>query len=132
MAVRTTAPPVAVTRSGRGWADTTTALAALSVLVVFALWPRGGGKVGLTLDGAEAVSSVGRLAGLLAADLLLVHVLLMARVPWVERGYRQDRLARWHRYVGFTSFWLMLIHVLAVNFPDLSIYTAQRRLTLHE
>jgi predicted ferric reductase len=84
------------------------------VVVVCGLWLRGGGKVDLTLDGAAAASSVGRLAGLLAADLLLIQVLLMARVPWVERGYGQDRLARWHRYVGFTSFWLMLAHVLFI------------------
>jgi len=28
----------------------------------------------------------------------------MARVPQIERAYGQDRLARWHRLTGFTSF----------------------------
>ncbi len=38
--------------------------------------------------------SLGRLTGLVASDLLLVQVLLMARVPAVERAVGQDRLAR--------------------------------------
>jgi len=32
----------------------------------------------------------------------------MARIPWVERSYGQDALARHHRVVGFSSFALML------------------------
>jgi DMSO/TMAO reductase YedYZ heme-binding membrane subunit len=60
---------------------------------------------------ADGLTSVGRLTGLLAADLLLVQVLLMARIPVVERAVGQDRLARWHRLAGFTSFTLMLAHI---------------------
>ena len=39
----------------------------------------------------------------------------MARVPWVERAFGQDRLARWHRLLGFTSFSLMLAHVVLIT-----------------
>jgi predicted ferric reductase len=39
----------------------------------------------------------------------------MARVPWVERSFGQDRLARWHRLVGFTSFHLLLAHVVLIT-----------------
>jgi predicted ferric reductase len=42
-------------------------------------------------------------------------VLGMARIPWVERSYGQDRLARWHRLAGFTSFHLMLGHIVLVT-----------------
>jgi predicted ferric reductase len=42
-------------------------------------------------------------------------VLLMARVPVLERVYGQDRLARIHRLVGFTSFNLMLAHVVLIT-----------------
>ncbi len=38
----------------------------------------------------------------------------MARIPWVEQSYGQDELARRHRLVGFTSFTLMLLHVLLI------------------
>ena len=44
--------------------------------------------------------SLGRLTGLIASDLLLVQVLLMARIPAVERAVGQDRLAVWHRLDG--------------------------------
>jgi predicted ferric reductase len=36
-------------------------------------------------------------------------------VPWIERAYGQDRLARWHRLAGFTSFNLMLAHIVLIT-----------------
>jgi predicted ferric reductase len=57
------------------------------------------------------LTSLGRLAGLVAADLLLVQVVLMARIPLVERAYGQDELARRHRLVGFWAFTLLLAHI---------------------
>jgi ferredoxin-NADP reductase/DMSO/TMAO reductase YedYZ heme-binding membrane subunit len=38
----------------------------------------------------------------------------MARIPWAERTWGQDRLARWHRVLGFTSFHAMLAHVVLI------------------
>ncbi len=96
------------------WADAAGTVAIFSVVVPVCFWLHDRGLQALVGGGAAAATSVGRLTGLVAADLLLIQVVLMARVPWVERGYGQDRLARWHRYVGFTSFWLMLAHVLFI------------------
>ena len=59
--------------------------------------------------------SLGRLTGLWASDLLLLQVLLMARIPLAERAFGQDRLARWHRWTGFTSFWLMVAHIVLIT-----------------
>jgi len=64
---------------------------------------------------ATGLTSVGRISGLVAAVLLLAQVLLMARVPPLERAFGQDRLARLHRLVGFTSFNLMLLHVVTIT-----------------
>jgi predicted ferric reductase len=61
------------------------------------------------------MSALGRWTGLLASDLLLLQVLLMARVPLVERAFGQDRLAHWHRWTGFTSFWLMVAHIVLIT-----------------
>ncbi|MET0423685.1 MAG: ferric reductase-like transmembrane domain-containing protein [Actinoplanes sp.] len=85
-------------------------LAGLSLVVVTVLWLSG-------LDTAPVgLAAAGRLAALWSADLLLIQVLLMARIPWVERAYGHDRLARWHRWTGFASFHLLLLHVaLAVT-----------------
>jgi predicted ferric reductase len=63
---------------------------------------------------AGALTSIGRLTGLVASDLLLIQVLLIARIPMVERSYGQDELARRHRLVGFWSFNLMLAHLVAI------------------
>jgi predicted ferric reductase len=86
----------------------------LSLTIVTALWAAGGGLGDLGSSG-PALSSFGRLTGLLAADLLLVQVLLMSRIPWVERAVGQDTLARWHRVVGFTSFDLMIAHIVLIT-----------------
>ena len=70
---------------------------------------------GLQLVGpAETITAIGRLAGLLGSDLLLLQVLLMARIPQVERAFGQDVLARIHRTVGFTSFTLVLGHIVLI------------------
>src|ERR1700722_4494552 len=39
----------------------------------------------------------GRLAGFSGAYFLLLMVLLISRLPWLERSIGQDRLVRWHR-----------------------------------
>jgi predicted ferric reductase len=77
-------------------------------------WAAGGGGPDLAAWGT-GLTSLGRLAGLVASDLLLVQVLLMARVPVLERAFGQDRLAAHHRVVGFTSFSLMLGHIVLVT-----------------
>ena len=90
----------------------TGALVALwaSLLLVTSWWSTGGGFQDLG-SWAEGLTSSGRLTGVLASDLLLVQVLLMARVPVLEKAFGQDRLARVHRLVGFWSFSLMLAHI---------------------
>ncbi len=78
-------------------------------------WLRDGGLDALSGGPGAWVASIGRFTGLAAADLLLIQVVLMARVPWIERQYGQDLLARWHRLVGFASFNLMLSHIAAIT-----------------
>ncbi|WP_410675424.1 ferric reductase-like transmembrane domain-containing protein [Amycolatopsis sp. cmx-4-68] len=52
---------------------------------------------------------------MLSEDLLLLQLLLMARIPWVERSYGQDELVRRHRLAGFTSITLMGAHVVLIT-----------------
>ena len=84
------------------------------MLVVVALWVSGGGVQALPGVGT-GLTSLGRLTGLVASDLLLIQVLLMARIPLVEKTYGQDELARRHRLVGFWSFNLMVLHIVAIT-----------------
>lgn len=81
-----------------------------TLLWLVLLWLREGGVQDLG-GWTSALLSTGRLTGLVASALLLVQVLMMARIPVLERAWGQDRLARLHRLVGFTSFNLMVAHV---------------------
>ena len=96
------------------WRDAVGILCWASVLVVIALWLSGRGAQLLAAGPADLLTSLGRLSGLVAADLLLVQVFLMARVPMIERSYGQDELARRHRLVGFWSFNLLMVHVALI------------------
>ena len=77
-------------------------------------WAADGGVTDLG-GWATGLTSVGRLTGLVASFLLLAQVLLMARVPAAGAAFGQDRLARMHRLVGFTSFNLMLAHIVLIT-----------------
>src|SRR3954454_20258303 len=98
------------------WRDLAGVLAWASMLVVVALWVTGGGLHDVTDPlSAAGLTTLGRLTGLISADLLLIQVILMARIPFVEQAYGQDELARRHRLVGFWSFNLMLAHIVLIT-----------------
>ncbi|MGW7681585.1 ferredoxin reductase family protein [Kribbella sp. NPDC054772] len=96
------------------WRDAIGLACWASSLVVIALWVSGRGLQNLAGGPADLLTTLGRLSGLVAADLLLVQVFLMARVPMIERSYGQDELARRHRLVGFWSFNLLLVHIVLI------------------
>jgi predicted ferric reductase len=96
------------------WRDAIGVCTWAMVLVTVALWVGHRGVQDL-FGVTSGLTSLGRLSGLLCADLLLVQVLLMARIPPLERSYGQDQLARWHRLIGFVSFNLLLAHLLLVT-----------------
>ncbi|MFK4084963.1 ferric reductase-like transmembrane domain-containing protein [Kribbella sp. NPDC020789] len=115
----TLSPPRARTRrrlrrTPRWWRDAVGVACWGSALIVVALWLSGRGAQLLVEGPADLFTSLGRITGLVAADLLLVQVFLMARVPMIERSYGQDELARRHRLVGFASFNLLMLHVLLI------------------
>jgi predicted ferric reductase len=96
------------------WRDACGVFVWCSMIAVVALWVLGGGLQELARTGT-ALTSLGRLTGLVASDLLLVQVLMMARIPFVERTFGQDELARRHRLVGISSFGLMIVHIIAIT-----------------
>ena len=81
------------------------------LLLVTYWWDRDGGVTDLT-GWVSGLTSAGRLTGLWAADLLLVQVLLMSRLPPLEHAFGRDQLARIHRVIGFASFDLMVAHIV--------------------
>lgn len=83
------------------------ALFGLGLLAALVPWYAGADHFEGTGD---VVTSIGRTAGLLAVYLCLVLVVLMARIPWLERAAGFDRLTAWHRAVGASTVLLVAVH----------------------
>ncbi len=106
------------TRSARRSPSLGRQAAAVAVYVVVAgnaavivwLWVHGGNLQPATAG--EALTSLGRLTGLLAAYLALLQVILLARLPALERAVGLDRLAVWHRWNGHACIDLVVAHVV--------------------
>lgn len=85
----------------------------VGLLLITYWWVADGGVTDLA-HWDSGLTSLGRVAGLWAANLLLVQVLLMSRLPPLEHAYGRDRLARMHRLIGFLSFSLMITHIVLI------------------
>jgi predicted ferric reductase len=75
------------------------------------LWVHGG-NVSDDLSTGELLTSLARITGLLGAYSALLQVLLLARLPAVERLFGFDRLTVWHRWNGHACLDLILAHVV--------------------
>jgi predicted ferric reductase len=79
------------------------------------IWAQGGGDGASGFRWANTTNgllNIGRITALLSGYLALVEVLLLARLPFVERAVGFDRLTNWHRWNGFAVLWLVLAHVI--------------------
>jgi predicted ferric reductase len=75
-------------------------LGVANAVAVVALWLHGGGLHD------EALTSLGRLTGLLGAYLSLVELLVLARGP---------RSSAWHRVAGHAVLWLLVAHTALIT-----------------
>jgi predicted ferric reductase len=82
-------------------------------IAVCAIWWSNTNAATLRTPG-DAATAVGRVAGLVGAYLVLVQLMLLARLPWLERAVGLDRLAGWHRGLGTNVVILLCVHVLLV------------------
>ncbi|MPY49989.1 oxidoreductase [Streptomyces sp. K1PN6] len=65
---------------------------------------------------SNALIVLGRLTGLYGALLMVFQLLLVARLPWLDRRIGMDRLTSWHRRVGFGILWTLLAHAVFLTF----------------
>ncbi len=82
--------------------------------VVVWLWLHGGGLTAVHGTG-DLLTSVGRVTGLVGTYLALVEILLLARIPWLERLVGFDRLTVWHRRNGKACLLLLLVHTVLIT-----------------
>lgn len=80
-----------------------------NALFIVGMWWRHGGLAQLSTPGGP-FTAAGQLAALLGTYLALVQLVLMSRSPWLEQLFGMHRLAGWHRWIGFTTLWLLLGH----------------------
>jgi predicted ferric reductase len=95
-------------------ADACLALAGLGFGATLALVITGESRGALAAPGGLELTG-GRFAGFTGAYLVLVMLVLIARIPWLERAVGQPRLVRWHRRIGPLALWLIVAHVVLVT-----------------
>ena len=71
------------------------------------------GAIAQITDVASGLGALSRLTALVATDLLLIHMLLIARVPWIDRLYGHDRATEAHKKLGKPILYLVVAHFLA-------------------
>ena len=79
--------------------------------VIVWLWVHGGNISHLKQTG-DVLTSGARLTGLLSAYLALIQVVLIARLPLLERAFGFDHLTVWHRWNGHVCIDLVIAHVV--------------------
>ncbi|GJF32904.1 ferric reductase [Kitasatospora sp. NE20-6] len=87
------------------------ALIGAGALAVLTVWWQDTASVS---GAAGWLTGAGRITGLLAGYAAPVLLLLMARIPLLEREVGADRLARWHASGGRWTVLLVLAHVLTI------------------
>ena len=108
---------------------------AVGLVVTVGLWFRHGELGAATGPGALA-TALGQLTALVGTYLILVQILLMSRLVWLERALGLGRLAVWHRWLGFTTLWLITAHVVFTTVgyargDQVSLWAQTRDFVLH-
>jgi predicted ferric reductase len=99
-----------VVRRRRASAVVVYAIAAANAGVIVWLWIHGGNLH--ARSNGDVFTSIGRITGLLSAYLALLQVILLARLPALERAVGFDRLSVWHRWNGHACIDLVIAHVI--------------------
>jgi len=95
-------------------ADACLGLAGLGFGAILALVITGESRGTLAAPGGVLIAG-GRLAGFTGTYLMLVMVVLIARLPWLERAVGQDRLVGWHRRIAPWALCLIGAHVVLIT-----------------
>lgn len=85
------------------------AIVGVNALLIAGMWVRHGGLSEFaSLPGT--LTAVGQITALYGTFAALLQVVLMSRSPWLDQLFGMDRLAGWHRRLGFATLWLLIGH----------------------
>src|SRR5476651_2286061 len=85
------------------------ALLVLNAVVILGFWWFSSGFE-ITRSASNGFNGVGRVTGLLGTYLALWQLLLMARLPWLERCFGLERMTVQHRWNGYLVLGLLIGH----------------------
>ncbi len=91
------------------------AVLAAQAVVIAALWIAHGGPDQLAEGPAGILTAIGQVTALYGTYLALIQLVLMSRSPWLDETFGMDGLAVAHRWLGFTTVWLLLGHGIATT-----------------
>ena len=85
-----------------------------NAVVIAGFWISHGNlkKLGTT-DGI--LLDAGQLAGLSAAYLVMIQLLIMSRNPWLDQVFGRNRVTAAHRWVGFAAISLLVTHATLIT-----------------
>ena len=89
-------------------------LLTLNVVVIAALWVVHDGP-GRLVGWPGWFTGIGQLAALYGTLAVLVDLVLISRVPWLERRHGMDQLNLWHRWFGFAAVTLLVLHAVVTT-----------------
>lgn len=94
--------------------DACAVLAGVGLGITIALVVEGESRGALAAPGGWLIA-IGSLAGLVGAYLLLLMVVLVGRIPWLERGVGQEHLVRWHGLIAPWALAIICVHVVTIT-----------------
>ena len=83
-----------------------------TVVLVVAMFLLDGG-IALFGNLTDTLGAISRLTALVGTDLLLIHTLLVARVPWLDKMYGHDKVTLAHKKLGKPILYIISAHFLA-------------------
>ncbi len=84
-------------------------------IVLIYFWWSGNADLFASESLSGPLLAIGRLAGLLAATLILIQLILIGRVKWVESTFGLDKLSRLHRLNGYVILGLIVAHPILLT-----------------
>lgn len=103
--------------------DTIETIALTTVVAVVVMFLVDGGAAQVS-DWPSAMNALSRLTALVGTDLLLIHMLLVARVPWIDRFYGHDKATLAHKRLGKPVLYLVIAH-FAASLAEFTIANAE-------
>lgn len=95
-------------RTDSAWRDTLESIFWLSGVGAVSLMLATGAPIG---SFGDALTTIGRVTGIVAATMMMVQLLVIARVPFIERRLGHDRAAALHGRLGRIGFIVIFVHV---------------------